>query len=655
MEGAFEAMGDGTVDVNWAKQHHSLWLEEEAKGQRAPPKACARTPARRNTPGAITRDARDARRSRPGVLLWTRTACYSAPCASSASPAGAAPARPRSSPSSFRASIARGLKVSTLKHAHHGFDVDQPGKDSFTHRAAGATEVLVARRTAGRCCTNCARRRSRDLRALLAKMSPVDLVLVEGFKRDAVSQARSLSRRQRQAAASSRRPAYRRDRLRRAAAAGASSGGRSRRHRGDRRPPAQACACRSTPSPAACGSAVMAQLTDDCFAFSGPLLPVDEMERLIRRARHAGRRDRDVCRCMRARGRVLAARCDRADRSAAVRQFGRRRLCGAPRRSRRRRRHHGSPVVGPRHRRPRRARSRSQRGRGDPHLHRRADAGGRRHRLHAGGRARPTASSVIVPPGLKLGANRRLAGEDVRAGSVVLPAGRRLAAQHVALAAARRADRARRCAGGSRSRCSRPATKSSSRARPRRRCDLFDANRYLLAGLLRAARRGRHRSRHSAPTIRSGSRARSRQAARRTRSRAHLRRRFDRRGRSCARTRSRRIGRLVFWRVAIKPGRPVAMGVIPGASRSASAAFVGLPGNPVAVFVTFVRVVRPLLLRLAGAEAVPLRAAAGARRIRLRKKKGRREYVRVALRRSADGDDRGGQARAGRRRHSSRR
>src|SRR5213079_2651242 len=59
-------------------------------------------------------------------------------------------------------------------------------------------------------------------------------------------------------------------------------------------------------------------------------------------------------------------------------------------------------------------------------------------------------------------------------------------------------------------------------------------------------------------------------------------------------------GSLVFWRVAIKPGRPVAMGVLRGA------AFVGLPGNPVAVFVTFARVVRPLLLRLSGAEDAPL-------------------------------------------------
>ena len=91
------------------------------------------------------------------------------------------------------------------------------------------------------------------------------------------------------------------------------------------------------------------------------------------------------------------------------------------------------------------------------------------------------------------------------------------------------------------------------------------------------------------------------------------------------------IGTLVFWRVAIKPGRPVAMGVIE------KAAFVGLPGNPVAAFVTFVRVVRPLILRLSGANASPLVALPVRAGFSYRKKKGRREYVRVAIKRSGDG------------------
>ena len=76
---------------------------------------------------------------------------------------------------------------------------------------------------------------------------------------------------------------------------------------------------------------------------------------------------------------------------------------------------------------------------------------------------------------------------------------------------------------------------------------------------------------------------------------------------------------------------PVAMGVLRGT------AFVGLPGNPVAVFVTFARVVRPLLLRLAGAQAEPLTALPVRLAFDYRKKSGRREYVRAALRRAADG------------------
>jgi molybdopterin-guanine dinucleotide biosynthesis protein MobB len=81
--------------------------------------------------------------------------------------------------------IARGVKVSTLKHAHHGFDLDQPGKDSFFHRAAGATEVIISSARRWAILHELREEPEWDLRALVAKMSPVDLVLVEGFKRDA--------------------------------------------------------------------------------------------------------------------------------------------------------------------------------------------------------------------------------------------------------------------------------------------------------------------------------------------------------------------------------------------------------------------------------------------------------------------------------------
>jgi molybdopterin molybdotransferase len=242
--------------------------------------------------------------------------------------------------------------------------------------------------------------------------------------------------------------------------------------------------------------------------------------------------------------------------------------------------------------------------------------------------------AVIVPAGLKVGANRRLAGEDVRAGSIVLPAGRRLAAQHVALAAAigltaldvfRRVRVALFSTGDE---IVEPGTARPSAA-------LFDANRYLLAGLIerlgaastdlgilpddpdRLARAIAAAAAEHDLVVTSGGVS--------TGEADHVRRAVE------------TVGRLVFWRVAIKPGRPVAMGVIPGAGRGASAAFVGLPGNPAAVYVTFARVVRPLLLRLAGAEATPLLALPVRAAFGYRKKAGRREYVRVKLSRTADG------------------
>ena len=78
---------------------------------------------------------------------------------------------------------ARGLTVSTLKHAHHAFDVDQPGKDSFVHRSAGATEVLVGSVNRWALVHELRGEPEPDFRALLAKLAPVDLVLIEGYKR----------------------------------------------------------------------------------------------------------------------------------------------------------------------------------------------------------------------------------------------------------------------------------------------------------------------------------------------------------------------------------------------------------------------------------------------------------------------------------------
>jgi molybdopterin molybdotransferase len=243
-------------------------------------------------------------------------------------------------------------------------------------------------------------------------------------------------------------------------------------------------------------------------------------------------------------------------------------------------------------------------------------------------------NAVIVPPGLKPGANRRLAGEDVKTGAIALPAGRPLAARDLALAAAvglaalpvRRRIRVALFSTGDE--VVEPGT-------PRRASAIYDANRYLLAGLLRklgadvtdlgiladdpailAAALAKAAVGHDL-VLTSGGVS--------TGEADHVRAAVE------------KIGRLVFWRVAIKPGRPVAMGVIPGPTPGTGAAFAGLPGNPAAVFVTFVRVVRPLLLRLAGAAVPPLLAFPVRAAFAYRKKGGRREYVRAALRTGPDG------------------
>ncbi len=79
----------------------------------------------------------------------------------------------------------RGFSVSTVKHAHHTFDVDHPGKDSHRHRVAGATEVLLASRNRFALMHELRDTPEPPLAALLDRLSPVDLVLIEGYKRDA--------------------------------------------------------------------------------------------------------------------------------------------------------------------------------------------------------------------------------------------------------------------------------------------------------------------------------------------------------------------------------------------------------------------------------------------------------------------------------------
>ncbi len=78
---------------------------------------------------------------------------------------------------------AKGLNVSTIKHAHHMFDVDQPGKDSYSHRMAGATEVLIASENRFAIMHELRGAPEPPLEMLIGRLAAVDLVLVEGFKR----------------------------------------------------------------------------------------------------------------------------------------------------------------------------------------------------------------------------------------------------------------------------------------------------------------------------------------------------------------------------------------------------------------------------------------------------------------------------------------
>jgi len=374
----------------------------------------------------------------------------------------------------------------------------------------------------------------------------------------------------------------------------------------------------------------MAQLSDDCFAFNGPLLPVAEAERLIgeRVSPVAGG---EAAPLREALGRVLAAdivapvNLPPFDNSAVDGYAVRAEDLDAARERR--------LVIG----------DRVPAGHAATH----AVKPGEAVRIFTGAPmpagadtvfmqedCRVDSDHVIVPPGLRRGANRRLAGEDVQAGAMALPAGRRLSAPDIALAAAlglteiavKRRVRVALFSTGD---------EIVEPGSPLIGAALYDSNRYLLAGLI--ARFGGELTDLGILRDEPKALARGLAAAASDHDLVLTTGGVSTGEADYVRSAVESIGRIVFWRIAIKPGRPVAMGVIPAGKTGESAAFVGLPGNPVAVFVTFVRVVRPLLLRLAGALPEPLVALPARAAFSYKKRKGRREYVRVALRAAADG------------------
>jgi molybdopterin molybdotransferase len=368
----------------------------------------------------------------------------------------------------------------------------------------------------------------------------------------------------------------------------------------------------------------MAQLSDDCFAFGGPMMSVDEAVRLIA-ARVTAVREVEAVALANADGRILAH--DIAAplplppfTNSAVDGYA---LAG---RDLPQDKEQTFPVTG------RMQAGASAQARLTP---------GHAMRIFTGAPmpegadtvfmqedVRVEGGNVVLPAGLKPGANVRPAGEDIPSGHVALKAGRRLRPQDIALAAAfglTKIEVVRRIRVAVFSTGNELVSPGEKRAA----AQLFDSNRFMLMAMLArlgcevgdlGILRDERASLASALTkvaashdliLTTGGVS--------TGEEDHVKAGVE------------SAGKLVLWRMAIKPGRPVAMGIIGGTP------LIGLPGNPVASFVTFVHVVRPTVLALMGAAQqhlvpIPVRAA-----FAYKKKIGRREYVRVTLRKAADG------------------
>jgi molybdopterin molybdotransferase len=236
---------------------------------------------------------------------------------------------------------------------------------------------------------------------------------------------------------------------------------------------------------------------------------------------------------------------------------------------------------------------------------------------------------VVLMPGIRQGANRRYAGEDVKAGSVILKQGHRLRPQDVGLAAS---------IGRASLPCYAPlsaavfstgdeVTEPGATLRPGA---IYDANRYALVGLLRGlgctvtdlgilADQGPATERalgaaaedHDVMLTSGGVSVGEED---------HIRATVD------------RLGTLHAWHIGIKPGRPLMLGQI------AQTPLIGLPGNPAAAMVTFLRLARPLILRLAGATDVEPRLYKVRAAFARKKKSNRREFVRVRVVAGDDGE-----------------
>jgi len=362
----------------------------------------------------------------------------------------------------------------------------------------------------------------------------------------------------------------------------------------------------------------MAQLSDDCFAFGGALMAVEEAQALILE-RIPPATGEEIVPLAAARGRVLAAPLLAPLPlppffNAAVDGWAFR---------------HGDLAPGAETALTEVARIAAG------HAAPRALAAGEAMRVFTGAPMPPGAdtavmqedvrrdgAAIFIPPGLKPGANARPAGEDIAAGALAVPEGKRLGPAEIGLAAAlgqaRLVVRPRLRVG-----VFSTGDELASPASTLGPAQSYDSNRFTLLALLAALPVEAH-DLGILPDDRAATEAALRAAAAShdllltsggvsTGEEDHVRAAIE------------AGGRLVFWRLAVKPGRPAAMGLVDGTP------VLGLPGNPVAAVVTFLHLARPLVLRLAGAlpEALPRFVAEAD--FSYRKKAGRREYVRISL------------------------
>ena len=360
----------------------------------------------------------------------------------------------------------------------------------------------------------------------------------------------------------------------------------------------------------------MAQLSDDCFAFGGQLLGIEEAAGLIA-TRLLPLQGREWVPLNAARGRVLVTPLLAPGQlppffNAAVDGYAFAHGSLGPGETR-------LPVAG-----------RAPAGAAAPPL-----APGTAMRIFTGAPMPTGADTVmmqedatladgtlLLPPGLKLGANCRPAGEDVAAGAQALPAGTRLGPAEIGLAAALGVARLQ-CAPLLRVGVFSTGDELAEPGTALRHAQTFDSNRFTLLALLA----GLPVVGFDLGILPDEPRA---TAAALTAAAAHHDLLLTSGGVSAGeedhvRAAIEGAGRLVFWRLAVKPGRPAAMGVIGGTP------VLGLPGNPVAAVVCFLHLARPLIQRLAGAAPDPLPRFPAIAGFAHRKKAGRREYLRVRL------------------------